>query len=83
MDDNDGKALLAELISAATELISAATRPEATYRHAWRMGDVIMWDNRATMHRGRPWPAGEGRVMVRTTIQAVDADGLPELKPAT
>ena len=29
-----------------------------------------MWDNRATMHRGRPWPAHEARLMVRTTISA-------------
>jgi len=41
-----------------------------------------MWDNRATMHRGRPWPLSEARVMVRTTIQATDADGLAELRPA-
>jgi alpha-ketoglutarate-dependent 2,4-dichlorophenoxyacetate dioxygenase len=74
MGDNEGKALLAELIA-------AATRPDAVYRHAWRPGDVIMWDNRATMHRGRPWYAGDPRVMVRTTVQAVDADGLAELRP--
>jgi alpha-ketoglutarate-dependent 2,4-dichlorophenoxyacetate dioxygenase len=35
-----------------------------------------MWDNRATMHRGRPWPLSEPRIMVRTTIQAQAADGL-------
>jgi len=75
MGDNEGKALLAELIA-------AATRPEAVYRHAWRAGDVIMWDNRATMHRGRPWSVRDARVMVRTTVQAVDADGLSELRPA-
>ena len=75
MGDNEGKALLAELIAAATQ-------PDAVYRHAWRPGDVIMWDNRATMHRGRPWQAGDPRVMVRTTVQAVDADGLTELRPA-
>jgi alpha-ketoglutarate-dependent 2,4-dichlorophenoxyacetate dioxygenase len=75
MGDNEGKALLAELIA-------EATRPDAVYRHAWRPGDVIMWDNRATMHRGRPWHVGDARVMVRTTVQAVDADGLAELRPA-
>jgi alpha-ketoglutarate-dependent 2,4-dichlorophenoxyacetate dioxygenase len=75
MGDREGRALIAELIA-------AATRPEATYLHAWRAGDVLMWDNRAAMHRGRPWPAGEARVMVRTTIQAVEADGLSELRPA-
>ena len=75
MGDNEGKALLAEIIA-------SATRPEAMYRHAWRTGDVLMWDNRATMHRGRPWPAGQARVMVRTTVQAIEADGLSELRPA-
>jgi alpha-ketoglutarate-dependent 2,4-dichlorophenoxyacetate dioxygenase len=75
MGDNEAKAVLAELIA-------EATRPGATYLHRWRAGDVVMWDNRATMHRGRPWPLSEARVMVRTTIQATDADGLAELRPA-
>ena len=74
MGDNEAKALLAELIAEATE------RPR-TYLHRWRPGDVVMWDNRATMHRGRPWPLAEARVMVRTTIQARDEDGLAELRP--
>jgi len=42
---------------------------------------VVMWDNRATMHRGRPWPAHEARHMVRTTIQATAADGLESMRP--
>jgi alpha-ketoglutarate-dependent 2,4-dichlorophenoxyacetate dioxygenase len=40
-----------------------------------------MWDNRATMHRGRPWPADEARLMVRTTISAGAADGLDSMRP--
>jgi len=39
-----------------------------------------MWDNRATMHRGRPWRQDEPRSMVRTTISAVEADGLAEVR---
>jgi alpha-ketoglutarate-dependent 2,4-dichlorophenoxyacetate dioxygenase len=31
-----------------------ATRPEFVYSHRWRVGDLVMWDNRCTMHRGRP-----------------------------
>jgi alpha-ketoglutarate-dependent 2,4-dichlorophenoxyacetate dioxygenase len=58
------------------ELMDAATAPGLSYVHSWRKGDVVMWDNRATMHRGRPWPAHEARLMVRTTISATDADGL-------
>jgi alpha-ketoglutarate-dependent 2,4-dichlorophenoxyacetate dioxygenase len=63
------------------ELIADATRPEFTYRHRWRPGDVVMWDNRATMHRGHPWAHDQARSMVRTTISAVDADGLADLRP--
>lgn len=63
------------------ELIAEATRPEFTYVHRWRPGDVLMWDNRATMHRGRPWPQDEPRSMARTTISAVESDGLAEVRP--
>ena len=58
------------------ELTEAATAPGASYLHSWRKGDVVMWDNRATMHRGRPWPAREPRYMVRSTISATAVDGL-------
>jgi alpha-ketoglutarate-dependent 2,4-dichlorophenoxyacetate dioxygenase len=63
------------------ELTEAATTPGTTYVHAWKSGDVVMWDNRATMHRGRPWPAHEARYMVRTTISATAADGLESMRP--
>jgi alpha-ketoglutarate-dependent 2,4-dichlorophenoxyacetate dioxygenase len=49
------------------ELIAGATWPECTYQHHWQQGDVLMWDNRATMHRGRPWQHDERRSMIRTT----------------
>jgi alpha-ketoglutarate-dependent 2,4-dichlorophenoxyacetate dioxygenase len=74
MGDHEARELLAQLIA-------DATRPEFTYRHKWRPGDVVMWDNRATMHRGLTWPQDQARSMVRTTISAVDADGLAELRP--
>jgi len=63
------------------ELMKAATAPGASYMHPWRKGDVVMWDNRATMHRGRPWPAHEARLMVRTTISATEADGVDTMRP--
>jgi alpha-ketoglutarate-dependent 2,4-dichlorophenoxyacetate dioxygenase len=63
------------------ELMAAATAPGTSYVHEWRAGDVVMWDNRATMHRGRPWPAHEARFMVRTTISATAADGLESMRP--
>jgi alpha-ketoglutarate-dependent 2,4-dichlorophenoxyacetate dioxygenase len=62
------------------ELTDAATAPGSSYLHSWRSGDVVMWDNRATMHRGRPWPAHEARLMVRTTISATAADGLASMR---
>src|ERR1700758_995777 len=64
------------------ELMDAATAPGTSYGHSWRSGDVVMWDNRATMHRGRPWPAHEPRLMVRTTISATVADGLETMRPS-
>jgi alpha-ketoglutarate-dependent 2,4-dichlorophenoxyacetate dioxygenase len=74
MGDDEARELLAQLIA-------DATRPQFTYRHAWRPGDVVMWDNRAVMHRGLAWPLDQARSRVRTTISAVDADGLAELRP--
>lgn len=64
------------------QLIADATRPEYTYLHRWQVGDVVMWDNRATLHRGRPWPDNlHARHMRRTTISAGDADGVADLRP--
>jgi len=63
-----------------TELIDRATAPEYTYLHRWKPGDVIMWDNRCVLHRGRPWPGDQPRHVVRTTITATDADGLAEMR---
>jgi alpha-ketoglutarate-dependent 2,4-dichlorophenoxyacetate dioxygenase len=37
------------------DLIEHATQPRFVYRHAWRVGDLVIWDNRATMHRARPF----------------------------
>ncbi len=37
------------------ELIEHATRPECVYRHSWQVGDLVIYDNRATMHRARPY----------------------------
>ena len=74
MDEGEAQKLLAELIE-------AATAQGVSYQHDWRAGDVVMWDNRATMHRGRPWPASEPRLMVRTTISATETDGLASMRP--
>jgi alpha-ketoglutarate-dependent 2,4-dichlorophenoxyacetate dioxygenase len=50
------------------ELIAFATQPEFVYRHRWTVGDLVMWDNRCTMHRGRPYDETQRRVLHRTTV---------------
>jgi alpha-ketoglutarate-dependent 2,4-dichlorophenoxyacetate dioxygenase len=50
------------------DLSEAATQREFVYAHKWRVGDLVIWDNRATMHRVRPFPHDEPRDMRRTTL---------------
>jgi alpha-ketoglutarate-dependent 2,4-dichlorophenoxyacetate dioxygenase len=51
------------------ELLAHTTRPECVYQHRWRQWDLVMWDNRCVLHRGRPWDAASHRrVMHRTTV---------------
>ena len=51
------------------ELLAHTTRPECVYQHRWTQWDLVMWDNRAVLHRGRPWDAAQHRrVMRRTTL---------------
>jgi alpha-ketoglutarate-dependent 2,4-dichlorophenoxyacetate dioxygenase len=51
------------------ELIEFATQPQFVYRHRWRVGDLVMWDDRCTMHRGRPYDETKyRRDMHRTTV---------------
>jgi alpha-ketoglutarate-dependent 2,4-dichlorophenoxyacetate dioxygenase len=58
----------AEAMGFLKDLIEHATQQQFVYAHAWRVGDLVMWDNRRTMHRGRPFPADEPRDVRRTTI---------------
>lgn len=60
---------LAESEALLDELWSFATREENAYRHSWRVGDVLMWDNRATMHRRDPFDAASRRLMRRTQVK--------------
>ena len=53
------------------ELIAFATQPQFVYRHRWTVGDLVMWDNRCTMHRGRPYDDRQRRVLHRTTVSDV------------
>ena len=47
------------------ELIEHATQRQFVFSHSWRPGDVAMWDNRCTLHRGRRWDMNERREMRR------------------
>jgi alpha-ketoglutarate-dependent 2,4-dichlorophenoxyacetate dioxygenase len=51
------------------ELVELATRPGFVYRHRWRVGDLVIWDNRCTMHRALPFDdLAHVRMMHRTTV---------------
>jgi alpha-ketoglutarate-dependent 2,4-dichlorophenoxyacetate dioxygenase len=56
----DGRLLL-------LDLTTHATQPMFVYRHEWRVGDVVIWDNRCTMHRGRPHNEHQPRDLRRAT----------------
>lgn len=50
------------------DLLEHATQRERVYRHEWQPGDLVMWDNRATLHRGRRYDISERRELRRTTV---------------
>jgi alpha-ketoglutarate-dependent 2,4-dichlorophenoxyacetate dioxygenase len=61
------------------DLIEHATQREFVYRHEWRVHDLVVWDNRCTMHRGRAYDdTGYERDMRRVTLQ----DSAPTLEQA-
>jgi alpha-ketoglutarate-dependent 2,4-dichlorophenoxyacetate dioxygenase len=60
----DGRLLL-------RELIEHATQRDFVYRHEWRAGDLVIWDNRCTMHRGRAFDESEVRDLRRVTTRDV------------
>ena len=50
------------------DLMDHATQRQFVYRHVWKVGDLVMWDDRCTMHRGRPFDPRQIRDMHRTTV---------------
>jgi alpha-ketoglutarate-dependent 2,4-dichlorophenoxyacetate dioxygenase len=62
----DGRLLL-------RELIEHATRRDFVYRHEWREGDLVIWDNRCTMHRGRAFDEHEVRDLRRVTTRDISS----------
>lgn len=62
MPEEEGRALL-------TELLEFATQEKFTYLHRWRVSDLVMYDNRAALHRARPYAiTTHPRVLHRTTV---------------
>ena len=62
MPYEEGRALI-------EELNALAPHPDLTYEHHWQPGELLVWDNRCTMHRATPYdPVTEGRVIRRCTV---------------
>jgi alpha-ketoglutarate-dependent 2,4-dichlorophenoxyacetate dioxygenase len=51
------------------DLIEFATQRQFVHSHVWRKGDLVIWDNRCTMHRGRPFDESETRDLRRVTTR--------------
>ncbi|WP_287496644.1 TauD/TfdA family dioxygenase [Pandoraea sp. CB10b_02] len=49
------------------DLLEHATQPAFVYRHTWQPGDLVMWDNRCTLHRGRRFDFSQRRELRRAT----------------
>ena len=67
------------------ELLALTTAPDRVYRHVWAQWDLVMWDNRCVLHRGRPWDSARNpRIMRRTTVAGDGPTANPPLAdPAT
>lgn len=68
------------------ELIAFATQPRFVYQRRWTVGDLVIWDNRCTMHRGRPYDDTQRRVLHRTTVSdranTLEQEGLVAISAA-
>ncbi|OAA27714.1 putative taurine catabolism dioxygenase [Frankia sp. EI5c] len=61
MEPGEGRALL-------DELVQRTTTPDRVLRHAWSVGDMVIWDNRGLLHRACEFDRAQPRVMNRTTL---------------
>ena len=64
-----------------TELTAHATQRQFVYTHRWRVGDLVMWDNRCTMHRGTDyddlrWPRDMQRATVSDVAPTCEQEGI-------
>ena len=60
---------LAESEALLDELWAYVARAEFAFEHVWRVGDLVLWDNRCTMHRRDPFDASARRIMHRTQVK--------------
>ena len=74
LDDAEARALL-------DGLADRACRPPRVWRHEWRPGDVVIWDNRCVLHRARPYDYGEIRVLRHTRVAGDPAAELADTGP--
>ena len=65
------------------ELIEFATQERFVYTHHWKVGDLVIWDNRCTMHRGRPYDLTQRRVLHRTTVSDIETSFAQESQEST
>ena len=64
---------IAESEALLVGLRSWATQPQFVYRHTWKLGDMVIWDNTGTMHRALPYDHDSGRLMHRTKLEGEEA----------
>lgn len=63
------------------DLLEHATLPAFVYRHEWQVGDLVVWDNRCMLHRGRAYDLSQRRELRRSTI--IDAQSAQSPMPET
>jgi taurine dioxygenase len=68
---------LAESEALLDDLWRHATREELSWYNAWRVGDLVLWDNRCTMHRRDPFDAASRRIMHRTQMKGQSRPASP------
>ena len=73
LDEAESEALL-------EELTAFCTRPEYVYSHIWEVGDVLLWDQRAVLHRGTPWPYEQPRKLSSVCSTVRESDGLAAIR---